>query len=72
MKQIWTTGKHDALVCITAAIDANGAFMAAAEDEHITENQFRNAVQEEYQDYAITVKNVGGYWRADGRLKDDS
>jgi len=48
----------------------DGAFVATAEDEHITIRQFERALEKAYPNHDIAArKGWGEYWRADGKPK---
>ena len=69
--QFYAVGRSDSIVPINVIIYENGAVVVTAEDEHITEHQFRKAVADQYPGFAIRFEHDKkyGYYRADFRAK---
>ena len=60
-KEIWTIGRRQALVCVTAIEYENGAIVASAEDDKITDAQLRRALKREYPHHTFYAHRRDGY-----------
>lgn len=63
-RQIWTTGRRSAVVCITATVYEN-SIMATTEADKITEHQMSKALGREFPDHTFYAHEENGYLRAD-------
>lgn len=50
-REIWTAGRYNGIVCITATLYPSGSIIATAEPDKITEKKMRKALNEEFPSY---------------------
>ena len=63
-------GKYGSPVQVLVSVFQNGSLFATAEDEHLTENQFVNAVRKAYPDFeVVSYGRQDGFWHAQGGLR---
>ena len=64
--EFYARGRYGTPVQVTVTLHHN-ALVASAEDEHLSEKQFLNAVQIAYPDYeVVTLGGRDGFWYARG------
>jgi len=64
---LFTKGKYGTPVGVTVITYPGDSLVATAEDEHLTEYQFVDAVQKAYPDYeVVSGGHDNGIWRARG------
>lgn len=63
-KEIQTTGKRGATVCITIDKLRNGILIASANSERITERQFEKALAREHPRHTFYLRTEHGYYIA--------
>jgi len=64
---LFTKGKYGTPVGVTVLTYPDGSLVTTAEDEHLTELQFCNAVCDAYPDYEVVSEGHDGrIWQARG------